>query len=103
MCEQIGDHCPLNHTVLPIQRVFGKMAALPHFFQLRLFVRPASLAPHANVDVHGIFASIREKPRNGQKLSSDLETVSVASVGQIFRGSKKRSRLKTSWAQRVRV
>jgi len=29
-------------------------------------------------------------------LGSDSDAVSVASVGQIFRGSKKRSRLKTS-------
>ena len=29
--EQIGDHRPLGHTVVPIQRVLGKLAAIPHF------------------------------------------------------------------------
>jgi len=53
ICEQIGDHRPLAHAVLPVQCVHGKLAALPHFFQLRLFVRPASLALHVYVDVHG--------------------------------------------------
>ena len=38
---------------MPIQRVRGKLAAVPHFLQLRLFVRPTSLALHVNVDVHG--------------------------------------------------
>ena len=52
-CEEVGDHRPLGHTVVPIQGVLGKLAAVPHFFQLRLFVRPASLALHVNVDVHG--------------------------------------------------
>jgi hypothetical protein len=52
VCEQIGDHRPLGHTVVPIQRVLRKLAAVPHFFQLRLFVRPASLAVHVYVDVH---------------------------------------------------
>jgi len=31
VCEQIGDHRPLGHTVVPIQRVLGKLAAVPHF------------------------------------------------------------------------
>ena len=53
ICEQIGDHSPLGHTVVPIQRVRRKLAAVPHFLQLRLFVRPASLALHVYVDVHG--------------------------------------------------
>jgi hypothetical protein len=53
ICEQIGDDSPLGHTVVPIQRVLRKLAAVPHFFQLRLFVRPASLALHVYVDVHG--------------------------------------------------
>lgn len=53
VCEQVGDHSPLGHTVVPIQRVRGKLAALPHFSQLRPFVRPASFALHIYVDVHG--------------------------------------------------
>jgi hypothetical protein len=53
ICEQIGYHSPLGHTVVPIQRVVRKLAAVPHFFQLRLFVRPASLALHVYVYVHG--------------------------------------------------
>ena len=53
ICEQIGDHSPLGHTVVPIQRVLRKLAAVPHFFQLRLFIRPASLALHVYVDIHG--------------------------------------------------
>jgi hypothetical protein len=57
ICEQIGDHSPLGHTVVPIQRVLRKLAAVPHFFQLRLFVRPASLALHVYVDVHGFHFS----------------------------------------------
>jgi hypothetical protein len=63
--EQVGDHPPFGHTVVPIQGVLWKLAAVPHFFQLRLFVRPASSALHVNVDVHGL-SSVREKPRNGQ-------------------------------------
>ncbi len=38
---------------MPIQRVLRKLAAVPHFFQLRLFVRPTSLALHVYVNVHG--------------------------------------------------
>jgi len=38
---------------VPIQRVLRKLAAVPHFFQLRLFVRPTSLALHIYVNVHG--------------------------------------------------
>ena len=53
VCEQIGDYSPLGHTVVPIQRVLRKLAAVPHFFQLRLFVRPTSLALHVYVNVHG--------------------------------------------------
>jgi len=29
--ERIRDHRPLGHTVVPIQRVLGKLAAVPHF------------------------------------------------------------------------
>ena len=65
ICEQIGYHRPFGHTVVPIQGVLWKLAAVPHFFQLRLFVRPASSALHVNVDVHG-FSSVREKPRNDE-------------------------------------
>ncbi len=32
ICEQIGDHSPLGHTVVPVQCVHGNLAALPHFF-----------------------------------------------------------------------
>ena len=69
ICEQIGDHSPLGHTVVPIQRVVRKLAAVPHFFQLRLFVRPASLALHVYVDVHGF--SLRSG-RNRETIKSSL-------------------------------
>jgi hypothetical protein len=83
ICEQIGDHSPLGHTVVPIQRVLRKLAAVPHFFQLRLFVRPASLALHVYVDIHGFSLPSGEKPRNDQKSSSDSEAVLVASTSQM--------------------
>ena len=78
--EQFGDHRPLTHAVVPVQRVLGKLAATPHFFQLRLFVRPASLALHVNVDTHGFSLHSEGKPENDQKLSSDSKAVLVASV-----------------------
>jgi hypothetical protein len=54
---------------VPIQRVLGKLAAVPHFSQLRLFVRPASLALHVNVDVHGFSLP---SWRNRQTIKSSL-------------------------------
>ena len=30
--EQIGDHSPLGHTVVPVQCVRRNLAAVPHFF-----------------------------------------------------------------------
>jgi len=65
ICEQIGDHRPFGHTLVPIQSVLWESPAVPHFFQLRLFVRSASSALHVNVNVHG-FSSVREKTRNGK-------------------------------------
>ena len=38
---------------MPVQCVRGNLAALPHCFQLRFVIRPASLALHVHVYVHG--------------------------------------------------
>jgi hypothetical protein len=86
VCEKIGDHSPLGHTVVPLQCVPRNLAAVPHFFQLRLFVRSA-LALQVHVHVHGFSVRSGEKPRNDQKLDSESEAVLVASVGQIVRES----------------
>jgi hypothetical protein len=69
ICEQIGDHSPLGHTLVPVQCVRGNLADLPHFFELRLFVRPASLALHVYVDVHGF--SLRSG-RNRETIKSSV-------------------------------
>ena len=88
ICEQIGDHRPFGHTLVPIQSVLWESPAVPHFFQLRLFVRPASLALHVNVDVHGFFFSPGEtEKRSGQRFGSDSEAVVVASVGKFVHES----------------
>ena len=68
VCEQIGDHRPPGHTVVPIQRVLGKLAAFPHFPELCLIARPASLALHIDVDVHGFSVPSGEKPTKDQRL-----------------------------------
>jgi len=52
VCEQIRNESPPSHGLVPIQSVFGNLTALPHFLQLRFFIRPASLAPHVHVNVH---------------------------------------------------
>src|SRR5215471_10945792 len=54
VCEEIGDYSPSGHTVVPAQCVRRNLAVFPHFFQLRLIVRAASLAVHVDIDVHGM-------------------------------------------------
>lgn len=73
---------------MPIQRVPGKLAPVPHIFQLRLFVRPTSLALHVNVDVHGFRFRPGETEKR-QKVDSDSESVSVASGQKISRAARK--------------
>ena len=63
--KKISDHRPLGHTLVPVQRVRRNLAAVPHFFQLRLFVRPASLPLHVDVYVHGVFSSFRGGTEKG--------------------------------------
>ena len=61
-----------------------ELAAVPHFFQLRPFVRPASLALHVHVDLHGFLPRSGEKPaKNDRNLGSDSEVVLVTSIRQL--------------------
>jgi len=83
VCEQIGDHVPLGHTVVPVQRVLGKLAAFPHFFQSRLFVRPASLALHVHVDVHGsslLFGRNRETIKSLVRIQKPVRSPRFANL-----------------------